>query len=350
MAAGILGAIPDAEIESRPLADGGDGTLEVLLAASGGRAVSLQVTGPMGEGVSARFGIMPGGTRVVEMAAASGLGLMSGERRPLDASSIGTGECVRAALADAGSRTEMVVTIGGSASTDGGTGAARALGWRFLDRLGRDLPPGGGALRVLHEIVPPEENVFSDAAVTGACDVDSPLLGADGAARAFAPQKGASADEVELLEEGMQVLATRVETDVGLRVDEIPGAGAGGGMGAGVVAFMGGRLRSGFDLVAEAVDLERSLRTTDVVVTGEGRFDQQSLRGKVTAGVARCARKTGTPAVLIAGHVDLEDVQLRRLGFHDWEQLVDAVPDRIALDTSAALREKTKTLFSRLSV
>ena len=350
MAAGILSAVPDADVELRPLADGGEGTMELLLATCGGRAVPLSVTGPLGERVTARFGTMPGGTRVIEMAAASGLWLVPGEKRPLDASSIGTGECVRSAMADTSSGTELIVAIGGSASTDGGTGAARALGWRFLDRLGGELPPGGGALGVLHEIVPPEENLLSDAVVTGAHDVDSPLLGDLGAARAFAQQKGASAAEIEALEEGMQVLAARVETDVGLRADEIPGAGAGGGMGAGVVAFMGGRLRSGFDLVAEAVELERSLRTADVVVTGEGRLDAQSLRGKVTAGVARCARKTGTPAVVLAGIVDLEDVELRRLGFHDWEQLVDVVPDRSFFDPSSVLREKTKNLFSRLSV
>ena len=350
MAAGILQAIPDAEVESRPLADGGEGTLEALLAARGGRARPVSATGPLGERVRARFGIISSGARVVEMASASGLWLVPGEKRPLEASSVGTGECVRSALADAGSGTELVVAIGGSASTDGGTGAARALGWRFLDELGRDLPPGGGALRGLHAIVPPEQNLLSDAAVTGAYDVDSPLLGDDGAARAFARQKGASATEVELLEEGMHVFAARVEADVGLRVDEIPGAGAGGGMGAGVVAFMGGRLRSGFDLVAEAVDLEQSLAAADVVVTGEGRLDHQSLRGKVTVGVARRARRTGTPALVIAGHVALEDVELTHLGFHDWEQLVDAVPARSELDPSSALRRKTKNLFSRLSI
>jgi glycerate kinase len=263
---------------------------------------------PYGRELGASFATN-GARAWVEMAMCSGLGI-SDSRRPLEADSAGTGRMIREASASAGI-TRTVVAVGGSASTDGGTGAARACGWLFLDARGRELPPGGGALEGLARI---ERDVGLVGDVLGACDVDSPLLGESGTARVFAPQKGATPEEVLKLERGLANLAERIDADLGLDVGELPHGGAGGGMGAGLRAFFNADLSYGFDVIAEAVDLEAVLPACDVVITGEGSFDGQSSRGKVASRVADVAARFEVPCLLIAGEITVDPGP----AFADW--------------------------------
>ncbi|HEV3472029.1 MAG TPA: glycerate kinase, partial [Actinomycetota bacterium] len=303
---------PAAAFLLRPMADGGDGFLDALMVARGGRTHEVAVTHPLGAIVNAAYGVFADGTACIEMARASGLQLVgSSERDALAASSLGTGELIVHALSH--DPPSLIVGIGGSASTDGGTGAARALGWRFLDRSGKDLPLGGGALVDLARIVGPAEP-RRRVPIIGAWDVDAPLTGAHGAAPAFARQKGATPGDIERLEAGLVNLAERIRIDVDIDVTSLPGAGAGGGMGAGLVAFFGAELRRGFDVVASASGLASDIAGADLVLTGEGRLDHQSLGGKVPIGVGHLARKAKTPCIAIAGDLQLERRELRANG------------------------------------
>jgi glycerate kinase len=307
MATGWAGGDPAAEIEQLPVADGGDGTLDVLVSALGGRREWVRVTGPLGDPVEADFGLVEtrtGRTAIVEMARASGLNLLAdGRRDALRATTFGTGELI---LASARHRpTRIIVCIGGSATTDGGAGMAQALGVRLLDETGRDLRPGGAALRGLAAIDATEVPAdLRNADVVVATDVDNPLTGPTGAAAIYGPQKGASPADVANLDEGLRHLAAVVHRDLGIDVREMPGSGAAGGLGAGLVAFLGARLRSGFDTVSETLELARHVEGAGVAVTGEGFFDQQTAHGKAPAGVLRLAREAGVRSVVIAGQVE----------------------------------------------
>jgi glycerate kinase len=296
-----------ADVDQVPVADGGEGTLDTLLDALGGRRERVTVSGPLGDPVDADFGLVEGAggvTAVVEMARASGLGLVSEARRdPLRATTRGTGELI-AAAAEHGPR-RIIVCIGGSATNDGGTGMAQALGVRLLDERGRDLAPGGAALRRLDRIdatglLPGLRRVE----VVVACDVDNPLTGSRGASAVYGPQKGASPEDVHLLDDALGHFAAVVFRDLGIDVRDVPGAGAAGGLGAGLVAFLGARLRPGFEVVADALGLEGRLDGADVAVTGEGRYDTQTESGKAPAGVLRLARQAGCRTVLVAGQVE----------------------------------------------
>jgi glycerate kinase len=257
--------------------------------------------------VDADFGLVEtaeGTIAVVEMARASGLALVSEARRdPARATTRGTGELIAAACHHRPLR--VVVCIGGSATNDGGAGMAQALGIRLLDERGADLPPGGAALRGLARIdasgLDPE---VREAEIVAASDVDNPLTGPKGASAVYGPQKGATPEQVRLLDEALGHLATAIHRDLGLDVRDVPGAGAAGGLGAGLVAFLGARLRPGFEVVAAALHLERRLDRADVAVTGEGRYDAQTKRGKAPAGVLRMAREAGCRTVLVAGQVE----------------------------------------------
>jgi len=302
MAAGARDAHADAA--ELPVADGGDGTLDVLLGAAGGRGRTavLTVTGPLGDPVLARFGWSGPGEAVVELAEASGLRLVAPDRRDaLRATSLGTGELIAAAL-DAGAR-RIVVGAGGSASTDGGAGIAAALGVR-LRGGGHPLSPGGSALTELESIdaagLHPR---LRSCAVVVAADVDAPLLGPRGAAAVFAPQKGASPPEVALLERALARLAAVLERDlhVPLAVATLPGAGAGGGSGYGLAAIAEARLVSGAALVCDLAGIDAALRQADLVVTGEGRLDPSTAAGKAPAEVARRARAAGLACVALTG-------------------------------------------------
>jgi glycerate kinase len=337
MAAGARRAFPEAGIETQPLADGGEGTVEALLAGVGGRLVTVVITGPLGAPVEAAYGRLEDGSVAIEVASATGLAQLSPDQyAPIDATSRGVGDLVATVVDDGGA--PILIGIGGTASTDGGTGAATALGYRFLDDRGRELPPGGGALVRLARIDPNEAR--RPAAVIGVCDVTNPLLGDRGCARVYGPQKGATPDEVDLLEEAMATLAERIRADLGVEVADLPGAGAGGGLGAGLVAFMGAELRSGTEVITAAVALDAQIGRCDLVVTGEGSLDGQSLEGKVPAGVAGMARKAGVPCVAVAGRIELSESEMRAAGFGAWASSVEVVGAYRALAEPASSVEE----------
>jgi glycerate kinase len=336
IAAGIRRTFPDASIVCRPVADGGEGTVEAMVSAIGGRVESVEVRGPLGDPVRAEIGRLEDGRTVVEVSSAVGLGLIA---RPdaLRASSLGCGDLIASVLrADPGAN--LVVGVGGSASTDGGTGAASAVGWRFLDRRGRDLEPGGGALVRLATIDDTDKaGVLDGAHILGAVDVGNPLLGPEGSARVFAPQKGAGEDDVVVLEEGLAVLAERIRVDVGIDVSSVPGGGGAGGIGAGLVAFFGAELQPGFDLVAEAIGLDGLIRGADLVITGEGKLDQGSLGGKTVIPIARLAGAAGVPCIAIVGENALGENDLRATGIHHTAALRDRVGTSEAFSRAAEL-------------
>lgn len=303
LASGIVDALPDAIVRCVPMADGGEGTTVALASALGGRLVDVLVHGPLGEPTVASLGLLPDGEAVTEMASASGLMLVPPNRRnPALTSTFGTGELVRHAL-DRGV-TRLILGIGGSATNDGGAGFARALGVRFLDAHGVDLPEGGAALARLDRI----DTTGLDprlAALTldVACDVDNPLCGARGASAVYGPQKGASPALVAELDAALGRFAEVVARDLGRAVADLPGAGAAGGLGAGLLAFTDARLRPGIDIVMEASGLASAIEGADLVVTGEGRLDAQTRYGKAPAGVAGLARAWGRPIVAVGGSV-----------------------------------------------
>lgn len=296
-----------AVVEEIPVADGGDGTLEALVAALGGEIRRATVTGPVGDPEDAAYGLVPtadGLMGVVEMARASGLALVPESRRdPLRATTRGTGELILGACEHGPAR--VMVCIGGSATNDAGAGMAQALGARLLDERGGDLLPGGAGLFQLARIDlsglhPSVRNVE----FLVACDVDNPLTGPDGASAMYGPQKGASPEDVAVLDRALGHWAAVVHRDVGIDVRDLRGAGAAGGLGAGLVAFLGAKLRPGFELVAEAVGLTSRVEEADVVVTGEGRYDSQSEWGKAPAGVLRLAREARRRTALVAGQIE----------------------------------------------
>jgi glycerate kinase len=302
MAAGVARAVPDAAIDRAPVADGGPGTVAALVAAAGGEERRARCRDPLGRPIEAAFGLLDGGhTAVIEMAAAAGLTLLRpSELDPLRAGAEGVGDLIRAAL-DAGA-TRLVIGLGGSATNDGGAGMARTLGARLLDADGRDLPPGGAALASLARIdcsgLDPR---LAGVSVTGATDVRNPLCGPEGASAVYGPQKGATPEQVRQLDAALARYAEIIARDTGVEVREQLGAGAAGGLGAGLLAFLHAELRPGFDLVAGITDLERRIAAADLVLTGEGRLDGQSLYGKTTVGVARLARRHGVPVVALCG-------------------------------------------------
>lgn len=311
IALGVREASPEAECVLVPMADGGEGTVAAVVAATAGEMRYVQVAGPLGAPVEAGFGLVDGGrTAVIEMAAASGLELVAcNERNPMRATSFGTGELIAAALSAGVER--CVVGIGGSATVDGGAGMLQALGARLLDGRGAEIGRGGAALLgVSHIDLSGLDPRVRRCAVEVACDVDNPLVGAYGAATVFGPQKGATPEMVVLLDEGLRRLARAMYEASGIEVEQMPGAGAAGGLGAALVACLGAKLRPGVELVAGLVGLEQKLRGADLVITGEGRIDGQSVRGKAPIGVARLAKQQGLPVIALAGSVgdDAEQV------------------------------------------
>lgn len=302
IAAGLTRALPSAVVEQVPLADGGPGTVAAVVAAAGGELRTVACRDPLGRPITAAFGLVDGGrTAVVEMAAAAGLTLLRLEERDARrASTEGVGDLIRAAL-DAGVR-RIVVGLGGSATNDAGSGMARALGVRFLDADGHELPPGGAALHRLARVdIAGLDPRLRNVEVIGATDVRNPLCGPEGASAVYGPQKGATPAEVAELDAALRHYADVLRRDLGVDVAEQPGAGAAGGLGAALVAFLGARLRSGFELVAEVVHLEPRLAGADLALTGEGRLDGQSLFGKTTVGVVRLARRHAVPVVALCG-------------------------------------------------
>ncbi|QDV36673.1 glycerate kinase [Tautonia plasticadhaerens] len=304
IALGVRRADDAAEVDEIPMADGGEGTVEALVTALDGTTRTSRVTGPLGPPVEARFGLSGDGrTAFIEMAAASGLVLVPEDRRdPTVATTRGTGELIRAAL-DVGVD-RIVVGIGGSATNDGGAGMAQALGYRLLDAGGDDLGPGGGPLARLDRIDPTGRDPRLDRVeLAVACDVTNPLCGPDGASAVYGPQKGADREAVDRLDRNLRRLAEVVRRDLGRSVADLPGAGAAGGLGAGLVAFGGGRLERGVELVSRTVGLADRLEGADLCLTAEGSLDEQTAHGKTIAGVALVARDRGCPVIALAGGI-----------------------------------------------
>ena len=296
-------ADPSAEVVSVPLADGGEGTVDAFLVGAGGRPVDVTVTGPWGERVRARYGVLADGAAVIEMAAAAGLPLVGRRLDPGRTTTYGVGELiVHAARAGA---PRIVVGLGGSATNDGGTGAAAAAGIRFLDARGRPFVPVGDSLAEIAHLDPARAaSALKGVEIITMCDVDNPLCGPRGAAAVYGPQKGATPDHVARLDAGLAHLAALIQQELGVDVRHLPGAGAAGGMGAGMVAFFGSTLRSGIETVLDTVAFDRKLAGADWVITGEGNFDAQTFQGKAVSGIARHAQRAGVPVIVVAGRVD----------------------------------------------
>lgn len=301
---GIRNALPEAQVTIVPMADGGEGTVDAVLAAVGGERIAVTVVGPLGEPVEATYGLLPDGkTAVIEMAAASGLPLVpAGARDPLNATTFGTGQLLRDAL-ERGAR-RIMVGLGGSATNDGGMGMAQALGVRFLDAQGQEIA-GYGCGRLLAEIAAIDtEGVdprLAEAEVTVLSDVTNPLCGPDGASAVYGPQKGADPEQVKRLDSGLALYAERIAAHNGRLVANVPGAGAAGGLGAGLLAFCRAELRPGIRAIMELAEFEQAAAGADLVFTGEGRTDGQTAFGKVPAGIAEAAGRAGVPVVCLSG-------------------------------------------------
>ncbi|WP_318491594.1 glycerate kinase [Photobacterium leiognathi] len=299
---GFRQVIPNAEYIKLPMADGGEGTVQSLVDASNGTIIEHSVTGPLGEQVNGFFGLMGDGkTAIIEMAAASGLHLVSPElRNPMLTTSFGTGELILAAL-DKGVE-HIIVGIGGSATNDGGIGMAQALGVRFLDENNKQISYGGGALDRLHRIdISNIDPRLVSVKLEVACDVDNPLYGEKGASQVFGPQKGATPEMVTQLDSNLAHYAEIIKRDLGKDVKDMAGAGAAGGMGAALLGLFNAQLRLGIEIVMDAVNLADVLQDADLVITGEGRIDSQTIHGKTPIGVARTAKRFNKPVIGIAG-------------------------------------------------
>jgi len=313
IAAGWRRADPAADLRLVPMADGGEGTVAAL-AASHGQIKETRVTGPMGETVVARWALLDEGVAVIEMAEAAGLHLVPAQlRNPMVATTRGVGELIRAGL-DAGAR-RFVVGVGGSATNDGGAGMAQALGVSLRDAEGRELAPGGAALVGLAEVdMSGLDTRIVECTFSVACDVDNPLCGPEGASHIYGPQKGATPAQAAELDAALVRYAAAIRARLGVDLRDTPGAGAAGGLAGGLMAFLGARLQPGVELVAEQAGLARALEGADLVMTGEGSMDGQSLRGKVPVGVARLAWEKGVPCIVLAGRLGPDYAAVHDLG------------------------------------
>ncbi len=314
VAEGIWGIWPEAQCVLRPMADGGEGTSLVICEALQGEWHEAEVAGPRGEKVRAGFAMLPGtGTAVIEMSEASGLKLVPvAQRNPWRCNTAGTGQLMRRAM-ELGAR-RLVVAIGGSATNDGGSGMAWALGYGFYNEAGEAVVPCPANLREIVRIVAPQD--LGLPVVTAACDVTNPLLGPDGATAVYGPQKGVTLERMPLYEAGLAHLAGLVARDLGVDWRLEPGAGAAGGLGFGLMSFCQAHTRPGFDLVAEVTGLEEAVRAADLVITGEGCLDAQTMHGKGPARVAEMARRHGKPVAGVGGMVDPEAAAALRTRFH----------------------------------
>ena len=311
MGRGIVSVAAQAQVDLCPIADGGEGTVDAMLSATGGEAKTTSVTGPLGQQVDAVWGLLGQSsdeplTAVIEMAAASGLALVPRPQRDATrTTTFGTGQLIAAALAAGAQR--IIMGIGGSATNDGGCGMATALGAVFRDGNGQPVPmpgPTGGTLSDIASVdLDGIDKRISQTQIIVACDVTNPLTGANGAAHIYGPQKGASPQQVEQLDRGLAHLAQLIREQLGKDIEEIPGAGAAGGLGGGLLAFLGARLQPGIELVLEAVGFDRRVQGCDLCLTGEGRLDGQSVSGKACLGVAAAARRAGVDTVALVGCV-----------------------------------------------
>lgn len=293
---------PDAEIKKVPVADGGEGTVDSLIKAAGGEKVHVKVKGPYFETVDCFYGVLSDGeTAVIEMAAAAGLPLVENRKDPSLATTYGVGELIRHAVSK-GCKS-LIIGLGGSCTNDGGAGMAAAVGVKFINHAGKEFIPTGATLNQIEKIDMSEIMDLSGIKITAMCDVNNPLCGINGAAKVFGPQKGAGEEMTELLDENLRYFAGVIKSQLGKDVADIPGAGAAGGMGAGVVAFLGAGLKRGIDVILDTVSFDSMLDGADLVFTGEGKIDSQSLRGKVVHGIAVRAKKYGVPVIAVVGDI-----------------------------------------------
>ena len=320
------------EIISMPLADGGDGTLDVLIHAKNGKYINKTINNPIGEKITAQFGITDQ-TAIIEMAKASGIELITTtERNPLKTTTYGTGELIKSAI-DSGATT-ILIGIGGSATVDGGAGCLQALGAKLLDSNNNPISYGGEALKQLAHIDPtPLHKMLQGITIRVLCDVDNPLLGSNGAAAVFGPQKGADTAMVEQLEENLTHYAEILERDLGVSIQNVPGAGAAGGLSAGLMAVAGAELVSGIEELIKACGYDKRLAQGDIdlVITGEGKLDSQTIGGKAPLGIAREAAKYNIPVVAFAGAVTAPISQLQEWGI---KAAWSIVPQPCSLDTA----------------
>jgi glycerate kinase len=312
---GILNVYRDCDVIQLPLADGGEGTTENMVYATGGTIHTTTVSDPLGRKVEAGYGVLGDKeTVVIEIAKASGLHLLSdAEKNPLAASTYGTGELIKEAL-NAGYR-KFIIGLGGSATNDGGSGMLRALGAKFLDSQGNPLPGGGEPLSRLESIDDTgiDPRILQSTFIV-ACDVSSPLCGPDGASAVFGPQKGASPQMVQSLDHALYRYAEVIRRQKGIDVINVPGAGAAGGSTVALTVFMNARIQSGIELVMQAVQFEKHIENANLVITGEGKLDEQTLSGKVIYGVCQTARKFGVPVIAICGKTELSGAQMDEVG------------------------------------
>lgn len=370
---GVRKVYPEAEIVKIPIADGGEGTVEAAVLGGSGQYRELEVTGPLGEKLTARYGILPeqgadqhsgagrqgrAGLRdgaiprrsaVIEMAAASGLPLVPEDKRnPLFTTTYGTGQLIRAAL-DEGCR-EFLIGIGGSATNDAGVGMAQALGWSFKDKAGKELGYGGRELANIAAI--DQANVDSrlrESKITVACDVTNPLFGKTGAAHIYGPQKGATPEIVEELDQNLRYFAGIVESQLGKDISQEPGSGAAGGLGAGLMIFCGAELKSGIDALLDIVRFEDHLESTDLVITGEGAIDGQTTYGKVPVGIAKRTRAYNVPVLAIVGDIGAGAEAVYDYGISGIMSTVNrAMPLKEAMAQSASLLEEAAERVMRI--
>ncbi|WP_434578087.1 glycerate kinase [Thermoanaerobacterium thermosaccharolyticum] len=319
---GIRRAV-NAEIVGVPIADGGEGTVDALIASLGGRIVDVDVVGPLGNVVKSFFGILNDGTAVIEVAASSGLSLVQDNmRNPLITTTYGVGQLIKEAL-DKGCR-KFIIGLGGSATNDGGAGMIQALGVKLLDEDGKDIPYGGGNLHKLKkiDISSIDKRVYESSFIV-ASDVTNPLCGENGASYVYGPQKGATPEMVEILDDNLRHYASVVKETLGKDFSDVPGAGAAGGLGFSLMAFLNAKIRSGIDIVMEASNIDEKVKSCDIVITGEGNTDFQTAYGKAPAGIARIAKKYGKPVVVLSGGLGKNYKDLYDVGVTSMFSIVD---------------------------
>lgn len=338
MEKGLVRVFEGASIHKIPIADGGEGTVEAMVCATGGRVFQSWVRGPDGAAVQSVWGVLGDGqTAVIEMAAASGLSLvLETKRNPRVTSSFGVGQLIRVAM-DRGYM-KIILGLGGSATNDGGAGMAEALGFRFMNKAGESLPPGGAALKNLHRIdlsqVDPRLKMTQ---ITVACDVDNPLYGPNGASVIYGPQKGATPEMISELDSALMNFAKIAFATTGRDVANIPGAGAAGGMGAGLLFFTDAVLKPGVQVVLEATGMENLVREADLIVTGEGRTDSQTSFGKAPSGVGELAKKYDKVAICLSGSLGEGAENILRNGIH---AIASIAPGPISLEDCLSQAEK----------
>lgn len=337
---GIEAIIPYVKIKLIPLADGGEGTGDILVETLGGRWIDLEVKGPSGNKVMSKYGVIEDNIAIIEMAKASGLMLVKdGKLDPLLSTTYGTGELIKHAL-EMGYK-KIYVGIGGSASTDGGMGMAQALGYSFLDIDGKELPLGGGRLSDLAQIVGVNRNrLLDDAKIIVLSDVENPLYGENGAAYVYGPQKGTNKEEVELLDKGLRHYAKIIERGLGINITDKKGMGAAGGLGAGLNIFCNARIKSGIEEVLSILNFKEELKDCNLLITGEGRIDSQSSQGKVLLGLSKLAKEVGVPVIALVGGVGKEAEDLYDLGIN----LILPILDR-PMELKEAMEDVDRLLY-----